>query len=60
MVKALISEDRDSLKRLRKKGRTLKRDLEVLRENEVLPTLRTLPRNSQTAASLSSASPKSR
>ena len=44
MVKALINEDRDSLKRLRKKARTLKRDLEVLRENEVLPTLRTLPK----------------
>ena len=44
MVKALISEDRDTLKRLRKKSRTLKRDLEVLRENEVLPTLRTLPK----------------
>ncbi|MBQ5664456.1 MAG: hypothetical protein IIV41_01150, partial [Akkermansia sp.] len=28
----------------RKKSRTLKRDLEVLRENEVLPTLRTLPK----------------
>ena len=44
MVKALLDEDRDALKRLRKKSRTLKRDLEVLRENEVLPTLRTLPK----------------
>ena len=44
MVKALLSEDRDALKRLRKKSRNLKRDLEVLRENEVLPTLRTLPK----------------
>ncbi len=44
MVKALLNEDRDTLKRLRKKTRTLKRDLEVLRENEVLPTLRTLPK----------------
>ncbi len=44
MVKALLNEDRDALKRLRKKTRTLKRDLEVLRENEVLPTLRTLPK----------------
>ena len=44
MVKALLDEDREALKRLRKKSRTLKRDLEVLRENEVLPTLRTLPK----------------
>ncbi len=44
MIKALLSEDREALKRLRKKSRSLKRDLEVLRENEVLPTLRTLPK----------------
>lgn len=44
MVKALLSEDREALKRLRKKSRTLKRDLEALRENEVLPTLRSLPK----------------
>lgn len=43
MVKALLEEDRDDLKRLRKKARTLKRDLEVLKENEVLPTLPTIP-----------------
>ncbi len=43
MVKALLEEDRDDLKRLRKKARTIKRDLEVLKENEVLPTLPTIP-----------------
>ena len=44
MVKALLEEDLDSLKRLRKKTRNLKRDLEAIREDEVLPTLRTIPR----------------
>lgn len=43
MVKALLEEDLDDLKRLRKKARSIKRDLEVLRENEVLPTLPTIP-----------------
>lgn len=43
MVKALITEDRDSLKRLRKKTRAIKHDLQALRENEVLPTLPTIP-----------------
>ena len=42
-VKALLEEDRDGLKRLRKKTRSLKRDLEAVRENEILPTLRTIP-----------------
>ena len=44
MVKALLEEDRDALKRLRKKSRSLKRDLELIRENEVLPTLPTIPK----------------
>lgn len=43
MVQALLNEDRDSLKRLRKKTRSLKRDLELMRENEVIPTLSSLP-----------------
>ncbi len=43
MVKALLEEDLDDLKRLRKKARSIKRDLEVLKENEVLPTLPTIP-----------------
>ena len=44
MVKALLEEDREALKRLRKKTRSMKRDLELLRENEVLPTLPTIPK----------------
>ena len=43
MVKALLEEDLDTLKRLRKKARSIKRDLEVIKENEVLPTLPTIP-----------------
>lgn len=43
MVKALLEEDLDDLKRLRKKARSIKRDLEVIKENEVLPTLPTIP-----------------
>ncbi len=43
MVKALLEEDLDALKRLRKKARSIKRDLEVIKENEVLPTLPTIP-----------------
>lgn len=43
MVKALIDEDLDALKRLRKKTRNLKKDLEGIREDEVLPTLRGIP-----------------
>lgn len=39
MVKALLSEDRDALKRLRKKTRSIRRDLILVKENEVLPTL---------------------
>ncbi len=42
-VKALLEEDLDDLKRLRKKGRSIKRDLEVIKENEVMPTLPTIP-----------------
>lgn len=42
-VKALLEEELDDLKRLRKKARSIKRDLEVLKENEVLPTLPTIP-----------------
>ena len=44
MVKALLVEDRDALKRLRKKTRSIRRDLEMVKENEVLPTLPTIPR----------------
>ncbi len=44
MVHALLNEDRDTLKRLRKKTRSLKRDLELVNENEVIPTLRNIPR----------------
>ncbi len=43
VVKALVEEDLDDLKRLRKKARSIRRDLEVIRENEVLPTLPTIP-----------------
>ena len=43
MVKALLKEDLDDLKRLRKKARSIYRDLEVIKENEVLPTLPTIP-----------------
>ncbi|MBR2125936.1 MAG: inorganic phosphate transporter [Akkermansia sp.] len=43
VVKALVEEDLDDLKRLRKKARSIHRDLEVIRENEVLPTLPTIP-----------------
>ena len=44
MVKALIAEDLDALKRLRKKTRSLNRDLGLVRENEVMPTLQNLPK----------------
>lgn len=44
MVKALLKEDRDSLKRLRKKARSLHRDLVNIDENEVQPTLAQLPK----------------
>ncbi len=44
-VKALLEEDRDALKRLRKKARGIRRELELKRENEVLPTLSTLPKD---------------
>lgn len=44
MVKALLAEDRDALKRLRKKTRSLKRDIDLVRENEVMPTLRNIPK----------------
>ncbi len=43
-VKALITEDRDALKRLRKKARALKNELQLRRDNEVLPALTTLPK----------------
>ncbi len=42
-VKALLEEELDDLKRLRKKARSIHRDLEVIKENEVLPTLPTIP-----------------
>lgn len=44
MVKALLEEDLDSLKRLRKKTREIKKTIEAIRENEVLPTLRGIPK----------------
>ncbi len=44
MVKALLGEDRDTLKRLRKKTRSIKRELVLIRENEVLPTLPSIPK----------------
>ncbi len=44
-VNALINEDRDALKRLRKKARSTKNELELRRENEVLPALVTLPKD---------------
>lgn len=44
MVSALIEEDRDSLKRLRKKTRSLKHDIENMIEDEVLPSLRQIPK----------------
>lgn len=45
MVKALLVEDRDSLKRLRKKTRSIKQDLKLVKENEVLPTLSAIPKD---------------
>ena len=44
MVKALIAEDYKALKRLRKSARTIKRNLELLDENEVTPLLASLPK----------------
>ena len=44
MVKALLVEDRDALKRLRKKSRSIKQDLKLVKENEVLPTLASIPK----------------
>ena len=38
-VKALLDEDRDTLKRLRKKSRAISRTLAMRKEDEVLPTL---------------------
>ncbi len=56
MVKALLEEDRDALKRLRKKSRGIRRELELKRENEVLPPSPPCPRTSPTAVSSYSAS----
>ncbi len=39
MVPALLNEDLEALSRLKKKARSIKRDIEVVRENEVLPAL---------------------
>ena len=44
MVKALLTEDRETLKRLRKKTRSIKQDLKLVKENEVLPALPSIPR----------------
>lgn len=43
MVKALLEEDRDLLKRLRKKSRAIRQEIKLLKENEVLPTLPAIP-----------------
>ncbi len=44
MVPALLNEDLDALSRLKKKARSIKRDIEVVRENEVLPALAGIPK----------------
>ncbi len=44
MVKALLTEDRETLKRLRKKTRSIKQDLKLVKENEVLPALPSIPK----------------
>ncbi len=44
MVKALLEEDYEALSRLKKKARSIKRDIEVVRENEVLPALAGIPK----------------
>ncbi len=43
MVKALLTEDRETLKSLRKKTRSMKQDLKLVKENEVLPSLANIP-----------------
>ena len=43
MVKALLTEDRETLKSLRKKTRSMKQDLKLVKENEVLPSLPNIP-----------------
>lgn len=45
MVKALLSEDYEALSRIKKKARSIKRDIEAVRENEVLPALASIPRD---------------
>lgn len=44
MVPALLDEDLEALNRLKKKARSIKRDIEVVRENEVLPALAGIPK----------------
>ncbi len=44
MVHALLNEDLEGLSRLKKKARSIKRDIEVVRENEVLPALAGIPK----------------
>lgn len=44
MVPALLKEDLEALSRLKKKARSIKRDIEVVRENEVLPALAVIPK----------------
>ena len=44
MVQALLKEDRDALKRLRKKARSMKRDIALVSENEVMPSLVNVPK----------------
>jgi len=42
-IKALLAEDRITLKRLRKKSRNISRSIEYQKEDEVLPSLHNLP-----------------
>ena len=44
MVKALLVENRDALRLLRKKARALKQELKLAKENEVQPTLAGIPK----------------
>ena len=44
MVKALLVEDRETLKDLRRKARALKRDMKMVKENIVQPSLTSIPK----------------
>lgn len=45
MVKALLVEDRDALRNLRQKARALKQELKLTKENEVQPSLASMPKD---------------